>query len=140
MYISAVIITVISNTLYHLFQKVTPSEVNPVVSLVITYLVAAVASLALLPFFPLSGTLKESIKQVNWASLAVGGTIIGIELGFLLAYRAGWNISLASLVSNTSVALLLVPVGLLLFNEKLPPVKAVGVVFALVGLVLVNWR
>jgi multidrug transporter EmrE-like cation transporter len=62
-----------------------------------------------------------------------------LELGFLLAYRAGWNISLAGLVSNTTVAMLLLPVGLVLFRERLSGINAVGVVVALLGLVLMNW-
>jgi drug/metabolite transporter (DMT)-like permease len=80
------------------------------------------------------------VRKVGWPSVALGAVIVGLELGFLLAYRAGWNLSLASLVSNTTVALLLIPVGLLLFKEELKPVHIVGVLLALVGLVLVGQK
>ena len=46
-------LTVISNALYHVVQKSTPGMVNPALSLAVTYAMAAVACLALLPFFPL---------------------------------------------------------------------------------------
>jgi len=38
----------------------------------------------------------------------VGLSIVGVELAVLLAYRAGWRISLASVVANVTTALLLV--------------------------------
>jgi len=63
-----------------------------------------------------------------------------LELGFLLAYRAGWKISLGPLVSNVAVAILLIPVGLLLFREKISLVNLIGIGVCLLGLVLVNHK
>jgi multidrug transporter EmrE-like cation transporter len=57
-----------------------------------------------------------------------------------MAYRTGWNISTASLVANTTVALLLIPLGLLLYKEHLTPVNILGIVLAIAGLVLVNLK
>jgi uncharacterized membrane protein len=138
LFYGAIALTVLANVLYHLFQKVIPAGVNPMLSLMVTYLVAAALSLALMPLFPMQGELMAEIRKVNWASAALGAAIIGLELGFLLAYRQGWNISLASLVANTTVALILIPIGLLLFKEKVTAVNIVGMVLALLGLILVN--
>jgi drug/metabolite transporter (DMT)-like permease len=140
MFYGAIVITVVSNVLYHLFQKSIPSNVNPMLSLAATYLVAAIATVALLPLFPVQGALGAELRKVNWASAGLGAVIVGLELGFLLAYRAGWNLSLASLVANTTVALLLIPLGKLLFKEELSFTNVVGIVLALAGLVLVNLR
>lgn len=140
MFYGAIALTILSNLLYHLFQKVIPGNVNPMVSLAVTYLVAATATLLLLPMFPVQGTLGAELRKVNWASVALGGVIVGLELGFLLAYRAGWNLNLANLVSNTTVAILLIPLGLLLFKEHLSPLNILGVILAIAGLVLVNLR
>jgi uncharacterized membrane protein len=140
MFYGAIALTVLANVLYHLFQKVIPANVNPMLSLTVTYLVAAAASLILLPLFPLQGDLATEVRKVNWASVALGAAIVGLELGFLLAYRQGWNISLASLVANTTVALILIPIGLMLFKERLTPLNIVGMVLALAGLVLVNLK
>lgn len=136
----AIALTVLSNVLYHVFQKLIPGNVNPLLSLAVTYLIAATATLLLLPLFPLQGPLGAEIRKLNWASLGLGAVIVGLELGFLLAYRSGWNISIASLVANTTVALLLIPVGLLLFKEELSAVNILGVVLAIAGLVLVNLK
>jgi uncharacterized membrane protein len=140
MFYGAIALTVLANVLYHLFQKVIPANVNPMLSLTVTYLVAAAASLILLPLFPLQGDLAAEVRKVNWASVGLGAAIVGLELGFLLAYRQGWNISLASLVANTTVALILIPVGLMLFKERLTPLNIVGMVLALAGLVLVSLK
>lgn len=79
-----------------------------------------------------------SLQKLNWTSYALGLAIIGLELGYLLAYRAGWDLSLGALVSNSAVSLLLIPLGLLLFKERLTVVNGIGIVFCLIGLLLIN--
>jgi drug/metabolite transporter (DMT)-like permease len=59
-----------------------------------------------------------------------------IELGFLLAYRQGWRLNRASLVSNVVVALLLVPVGAAVFREQVSLRMLVGVLLCVAGLLL----
>jgi len=63
-----------------------------------------------------------------------------LEVGFLLAYRAGWNLSLASLASNATAALLLLPIGVLLFRDRPSAVNLMGVAVCLLGLVLINLK
>jgi uncharacterized membrane protein len=55
----------------------------------------------------------------------------------LLAYRAGWNISIGSLVVSVAVAILLIPTGLLFYREHLSAANVTGIVLCLAGLVLV---
>ncbi len=134
----SIILTILSNSVYHIVQKLTPGNANPALALTATYLTAALASMGLLAVYRPEGGLAHSLRQLNWTSFALGIAIIGLELGFLLAYRAGWNISLAGIVSNTTVGLLLLPVGLLLFKEKISPVNVIGILLCIGGLVLVN--
>lgn len=140
MFYGAIALTVLGNVVYHILQKSIPTGVNPMVSLLATYLVAGVTSLLLIPFFPLQTDLANEFRKISWPSFALGIVIICLELGFLLAYRQGWTISLTSLVANTTVALILIPVGLLLFKDHLTPLNIVGAVLALAGLVLVNLK
>ena len=133
-------LTILSNALYHVVQKSTPGTVNPALALAVTYATAAVVCLALLPFFPLRSGFVQSLRELNWASYALAFTVVGLELGFLLAYRAGWNISLGAIVSNVAVTLLLVPVGLLLFREKMSLVNLTGIAVCILGLVLINHK
>jgi uncharacterized membrane protein len=136
----SITLTIISNALYHVFQKLTPTNVNPMLALAVTYITAAAICLLLLPFYPLSSNLIDSLRQLNWASFALAFAIIGLELGFLLAYRAGWNISLGAIVSNVAVTMVLVPVGLLFFKERISPVNLIGIVVCILGLLMVNQK
>jgi uncharacterized membrane protein len=136
----AIGLTVVANVLYHVFLKVTPATVNPLLSLIVTYLTAAAATAAIYFFSPDKAGLAAGLKELNWASYALGVAIVGLEVGFMLAYRAGWNITLAGLVSSTTVSLLLIPVGLLFFRESLTAVNALGIALCLAGLILVNYR
>jgi drug/metabolite transporter (DMT)-like permease len=70
--------------------------------------------------------------------VAVG--ILGIELGFLLAYRAGWNVGLAALSSNLLTTLVLLPLGYLLFREQPSLARMGGVVLSMLGLWLMAWK
>jgi drug/metabolite transporter (DMT)-like permease len=133
-------VIVLSNVLYHVSQKSIPSEANPVLSLLVTYGVAIGGTLLLIPFFPMRASLSHSWRQINWASAAVGISIVGVELGFLLAYRSGWRISIGSAAANAAVAVALLPTGLLVFGERLSGANVVGLILCLAGLLLVVIR
>ena len=134
-----IFLTILSNVFYHIIQKVTPQQANPVLSLAISYLIAGLICFALLSVFPMREGLSEALKQLNWTTVALAFTLVGLEIGFLLAYRAGWTISLAGLFSNATVSVLLLPVGYILFKDRLSGTNMVGVLVAIVGLVLMNW-
>jgi drug/metabolite transporter (DMT)-like permease len=136
----SITLTIISNVLYHIFQKSIAPKANPLFSLAITYVTAAMVSLLLWPFFTEGNGLATSFKNLNWASFALGIAIIGLELGFLLAYRAGWNITLGALVSNLTVSLLLIPIGILFFKEKVSAVNLAGIVLSIAGFICINYK
>lgn len=133
-------LTILSNVLYHLSQKLTPANISPMVALGATYGTALIICILLLPFFPPKDGLLATIRQLNWASFGLAFAIIGLEVGFLLAYRAGWNIGLAAIVSNASVTLILIPLAVLLFKEKVTPLNLVGVAACILGLILINQK
>ena len=124
--------------LYHVSQKAVPKEVSPFAAIIIAYAVGIVLCAAAIAFDPAGRSFVASLKATNWAviSLGIGATVI--EVGFLLAYRAGWNINLASVVMSISVALLLIPIGLLAFKEQLSPRSAAGIGCCLAGLYLLS--
>ena len=132
-------LAILSNLLYNVSQKLTPSAANPAVVLAVTYLIGLGLSVTVLwIFFPLRTSLGQAVRQLNWTTLTLGVAVVGAELGFLLGYRAGWRISLLQIVVSTSVTLLLIPLGLAAFREKVSWVNVAGVVLCLAGLVLIN--
>jgi multidrug transporter EmrE-like cation transporter len=64
--------------------------------------------------------------------------VLMIELGFLLTYRAAWPVSVASVMMNGIVAVLLLPVGAALFGEAITAVRVAGVMLCLLGLALLQ--
>jgi uncharacterized membrane protein len=139
LYYLAVGLAVISNLFYHISQKLTPPDVNPALAISITYLVAMGISLVILwTLQPLKTGLGQALRQLNWATVMLGFSVVGIELGFLLAYRAGGNISLAQIVVSSAITLILIPVGLVFFKERISWLNGLGIVLCLAGLVLIN--
>ena len=132
-------LAVLSNLLYNVLMKLTPPSANPALTLSVSYLVAlGLSATVLWVFFPLQTSLRQAAQQLNWTSVAVGVVIVGIELGFLLAYRSGWKISLLQIIVSATVTMLLIPIGLIAFKDKVSWVNVLGVVLCLAGLVLVN--
>lgn len=137
-YIFSIVLIVISNIMYNVSQKSTPHNVNPFSSLLVTYIFAAVITIILSNFYKTEEGFLQSFKNINWTSLVLGMSIVGLEFGYLLAYRAGWNISLGSLVANIILALMLIPIGIMFYKEGFELHKLVGVVFCIIGLVIIN--
>jgi drug/metabolite transporter (DMT)-like permease len=136
----SVILIVASNLLYHVSQKSIPADAHPLLSVAVTYAAALLLTLLLWPFAPGGAPKLAGLAKLNWATIGVAVSAVGIEIGFLLAYRAGWNISVGSLVVSVAVAILLLPTGLLLYREHLSAANVTGIVLCLAGLVLVMLR
>ena len=122
---------------YHLAQKSIPKEMNPFFATIIAYLAGIVVCALCGLTFPGNKSFVSSIRASNWAVLVLGVAAASIEVGFLLAYRAGWKISLAAVASNVAVTALLIPVGIIVFKDHLSLRNILGLVFCVVGLVLV---
>jgi len=133
-----VILMIVGTTTYHIAQKFVPGSVNPVFSLVMNYLTALVGTLLLIPLYPTRTAGNWDLKGINWASAAVGVSIVGVELAVLLAYRSGWRVSLLSVIGNTASALLLVGIGLAFFHEQLSMRNGIGVALCLIGLAMIS--
>lgn len=138
MYVFSIILIVASNIFYNICQKSTPQKANPFAALLITYLTAAALSFIAFHFYKPDKGLLQSFKDVNWTSFVLGIAIVGLELGYLMAYRAGWNISVGSLVANIILALMLIPIGILFYKEGFEMNKVLGAVFCIIGLILIN--
>ena len=138
MYVFSIVLIVASNVMYNICQKSTPAKVNPFASLLVTYLTAAVLTVIALYCSKAGDDFFATFKKINWTSFALGLSILGLEFGYIMAYRAGWNISLGSLVANIFLALMLIPIGILFYKEGFALMKVLGVVLCIMGLVLIN--
>ena len=131
-------LVVLSNTVYQICAKSLPEDVHPLASLSITYLVAAIATVALYHVIVRGGSIMREYQHVNWSSFALGIVIVGLEVGMLYAYRVGWPVSTAIVVQSGFLAICLLLVGALLYHEPLTATKVVGAALSLVGLYFLN--
>jgi drug/metabolite transporter (DMT)-like permease len=129
-----IIISIVGSVWYQVAFKSIPAAANPALTLVVVYLVAAVCSLALFIIYPLNTSPIEGLRQFNTYSYLAGLGVVGIELGFLLAFRNGWDISQAALTVNVAAGVVLLPIAFLLFREQITPIRLAGVAVCLVGL------
>lgn len=139
-YIWPIALVVLSNTLYQICAKSVPEGMNPLASLTVTYLVGAAVSCALYFILNRNANLLREIRLTNWAPIVLGIVIVGLEVGFIYAFRAGWQISVAQIVSSAVLAVILIFVGYLLYHEAITWNKIVGIIVCLAGLVLINFR
>ena len=138
MYVFTIVLIVVSNIVYNVCQKSTPQNVNPFSAMLVTYLTAAILMVIAAQFYKTDKGFLQSFNDLNWTSVALGISIVGIELGYLFAFRAGWNISVGSLVANIILAVMLIPIGLLFYKEGFAFYQVIGVVFCMLGLILIN--
>lgn len=133
------ILIVVCNTFYQICTKGTPDGIDPFASLTVTYAVGALGSLIL--YFILGrseGTLIEQYSRLNWAPFILGLVIIGLEAGWIYAYKAGWPVSTGFITQASILAAVLIAVGAMLYGEKVTLTKMLGVGVCLIGLFLIN--
>ena len=133
-----VLIVIGANTLYHTCAKSTPGDISPFTSLALTYLIAGVVSLVM--FFLTSGqkNILQEMSKANWATIALSASIVFLEFGYICVYRAGWQVSVASLVCNIAVACILLFVGILLYKETITMRQLAGIAVCAAGLFLIG--
>jgi drug/metabolite transporter (DMT)-like permease len=136
----SITLAICSSALYHFTAKSTPSNVNFTVSLLVTYAVAFFVTLFGFFFFPATDGVKTELVKLNWASIGLAIAIVGIEYGFLLTYRAGWNLGIAAVLVNVVASLVLLPIAIFLFKDKISWVNILGILVCFVGLVMLNWK
>ena len=138
-YLSA-LIAVLGAVGYQYSVKKVPASINPIVSVLGSYVVVLILGFTLLPFFPAEGGLGAQVRQLNWTQLAIAGSVLLIELGFLLMFRYGWNLGTGNLVTGVVINVVLLALGVGVLGERVSWVNAVGIVICVVGVALIGYR
>lgn len=139
-YVWPIALVVVSNVVYQICAKSVPGGMNPFASLTVTYIIGAVASGILYFVLGKNGSLVKEYSKLNWAPFVLGVVIVGLETGWIYAYKAGWQVSKGFIVQSAVLAVMLLVVGYFLYHEALTWNKVVGVFICLVGLVFINYK
>ena len=132
------LLVVLSSVGYQVGLKEVSGIGDPMISLMVTYLAASAVSFVIY-FFQSLG--KESffrgVFSVNVSAMGLGLAIVGIEVGTLFMYRAGWAVNVAFVVANSLIVAALMLTGFLLYKEKLSLRQLIGVGISLAGILCI---
>ena len=138
-YVSA-LVAIVGAVGYQYFVKRVPASLNPVVSMIGIYVAVLALGVILLPLFPAEGGLLHHVRQLSWIQLALAVSVTMIELGFLLMYRYGWDLSTGNLVTGVVINLVLVGLGVSLLGERVSRVNGIGIALCILGVALISYR
>lgn len=133
-----ILIVILSNTFYNICMKSMPSDVNPFGALMVTYFTAALISAVIFVLMVKPSNVLFELSKINWTSVILALAIVGLEVGYVFVYRAGWSVSTASVVANIGLACVLLIVGYFLYRENVSINQIVGILVCMFGLVLIN--
>jgi len=137
-YIWPIALVVASNIIYHICSKSVPRDINPFASLTVTYLIGAIACAILYFTIGRGGNPVKELAKLNWAPFVLGIVIVGLEAGWIYAYKAGWQVSTGFIVHSAFLAVCLLFVGYILYKEPITWNKAAGIAVCIAGLALIN--
>ena len=137
-FIAPLLLNVFGNTVYNVAGKSTPEKINSFATLSLSYLTGLVLCVILFFVTNPGGDIFAAFASANWASYFLGITIVFIDLSLILLYRAGWDVSIGTLIANIGVSLVSVIIGVACFGEAMTAMKAVGIIVCIVGLYVVN--
>lgn len=130
-------LVVVASVFYSVSSKSVPQESPAPAVLVVTYLTAATLSFLSWFFLGENKNFLGALGKINWTGYALGLSMVGLEIGYIFMYRAGWKISTASLLANCLVAVALLLIGLFFYREHLSLRQFLGIIFCLLGSVLI---
>lgn len=133
-----ILIVIASSTFYNICMKSTPDYVNPFGALMITYIVSFIVTLIIFVFMVKPENVVLELSKINWASVVLAFAVVGLEVGYVCVYRAGWQVSSASVVANIGIACVLLILGLLLYKEDVSLRQIFGILVCMVGMILIN--
>ena len=133
-----ILVVIASNTFYNICMKSTPSDVNPFAALMVTYIISVIITAIIFVFMAKPEHIGSELSKVNWISVILAFALVGLEVGYVFVYRAGWQVSNATVVANIGLACVLIIVGYLLYKENVSIRQIFGIIVCMIGLILIN--
>jgi drug/metabolite transporter (DMT)-like permease len=129
-----ILLVVLSSVAYQFAQRAVSSTANAFSIFVLVYLLGMVLCLVLAPLWGRPMALADLQLLKTWPAWVLGVSVVGIEVGYLLAYRAGWPVGTAVGVTYTLTIAVLALAGVMFLSEELSMRRVMGLCFSLAGL------
>jgi len=133
-----VIMIIGGGVLYHVCQKATPAGLNPFLALAISFGLASLGCLGLFAGRQGIAAAGLELHRINWTSIALAVALVSIESGYLIGYRVGLKLNLASFACNNLIALVLLVIGTFFYRESFTFRTGSGMVLCVAGLLLLR--
>jgi drug/metabolite transporter (DMT)-like permease len=118
---------------YQLAQRAMPTGANPFSVVALAYVLGIVACVLLAPRVGNPIGPADVVLLTQWPIWALAGSVVGIEIGYLLAYRAGWPLGTTTGITYTASMVLLAVIGAACFSEGMTLRRSAGIVLAIGG-------
>lgn len=137
-YIWPVALIVISNALYQISAKKLPANIDMFAALAVMYIACAAMCVMIYYINHKDGNIMQELSKVNWTIWLMTLTSVGLEAGFLFSYQVGWPVSTLAICQSSFLAILLLLIGYVVFQEPVTAQKIVGVMACCAGLYFIN--
>jgi drug/metabolite transporter (DMT)-like permease len=139
-FVYSIALVIASQVAYQLAVKSIPRDANPFGILILVYGLALVVCIALAPFVGKPIVFADMKRFLSWPACLLALTVVGIEVGYLLAYRSGWTLGITFAVTSVAAVSVLALFGVAWFGEHLDGRRIAGLMLALAGGYLVVAR
>lgn len=129
----SVALVIASQVTYQLAVKAVPPGANPFAVLIIVYGLAMVACTVLSPLAARPIAFADFRRLLIWPTCLLALAVVGIEIGYLLAYRSGWKLGATFAVTSVATVSMLALLGIVWFGEIIDGKRVLGLVLALAG-------
>jgi drug/metabolite transporter (DMT)-like permease len=132
-FVYSIALVIASQVTYQLAVKAIPSESHPFGVLIIVYRLAMVACIVLSPLAGRPLVFADFRRLLSWPTYLLALAVVGIEIGYLLAYRSGWKFGATFAVTSVATVSMLALLGIVWFGELIDGKRVLGLVLALAG-------
>lgn len=130
-----IVLITVGNCFYNVCAKSTPLDADAYLSMAVSYLTGGIISFVIFCFTRPVSTFNLEILKLKWTAPLLGCSIVALEVGYIYAYRAGWKINTASLVTNIALAVMLLFIGWIFYGEAMTLRKSIGIGICSIGLI-----
>lgn len=132
-FVYSTVLVIVSQVVYQLAMKAVPPAANPLGVLILVYALAIAACIVLSPLAGRPVAVGDLRRLLGWPTALLALAVVGIEVGYLLAYRSGWKLGVTYAVTSVATVTVLAALGVAWFGEFLDGRRVLGLVLALAG-------
>ena len=133
LFATSITLIIASQVAYQLAQKTVPPSTHPMVVLTIVYVISAAICPLIAAVMDRPVGVKDFRDALGWPTYVLALSVVGIEAGYLLAYRNGWALSTTYPFASAGTIVLLILIGVTFFREPVTARHLIGVALALAG-------